>query len=115
MLDPLTSLFKAKFVFKQDRDCAWKVAEQLQYLLLWYLSFWKFETSASFICGQDLGRAWKVAEQLEYGMVGVNDVAITSEVAPFGGIKESGLGREHSKYGMDEFLYIKYVQMAVGH
>lgn len=60
---------------------------------------------------QDLKRAWQVAEQLEYGMVGVNEVAITSEVAPFGGIKESGLGREHSKYGLDEFLYIKYIQV----
>ncbi len=44
-------------------------------------------------------------------MVGVNEVAITSEVAPFGGIKHSGLGREHSKYGLDEFLYIKYIQV----
>jgi succinate-semialdehyde dehydrogenase/glutarate-semialdehyde dehydrogenase len=52
-----------------------------------------------------------VAEALEYGMVGVNEVAITSEVAPFGGIKHSGLGREHSKYGLDEFLNIKYIQV----
>ena len=56
---------------------------------------------------QDLKRSWKVAEELEYGMIGVNEVGITSEVAPFGGIKHSGIGREHSKYGMDEFLYIK--------
>ena len=60
---------------------------------------------------QDLARAWRVAEELEYGMVGINDVAITSEVAPFGGIKQSGLGREQSKYGMDEYLYLKYIQM----
>lgn len=58
---------------------------------------------------QDLKRSWKVAEELEYGMIGVNEVAITSEVAPFGGIKHSGIGREHSKYGIDEFLYIKCV------
>ena len=64
---------------------------------------------------QDLARAWHVAEDLEYGMVGINEVSITSEVAPFGGIKESGLGREHSKYGMDEFLYIKYVQMGIAY
>ncbi len=44
-------------------------------------------------------------------MVGINDVAITSEVAPFGGIKQSGLGREQSKYGLDEHLYLKYIQM----
>lgn len=60
---------------------------------------------------QDLARAWRVAEELEYGMVGINDVAITSEVAPFGGIKQSGLGREQSKYGLDEYLYLKYIQM----
>ena len=59
------------------------------------------------MCFQDLKRSWKVAEELEYGMIGVNEVGITSEVAPFGGIKHSGIGREHSKYGMDEFLYIK--------
>jgi hypothetical protein len=60
---------------------------------------------------QDLKRSWQVAERLEYGMVGVNETAITAEVAPFGGIKHSGLGREHSKYGLDEFLYIKYIQV----
>ena len=59
------------------------------------------------LCLQDLKRSWKVAEELEYGMIGVNEVGITSEVAPFGGIKHSGIGREHSKYGMDEFLYVK--------
>jgi len=64
---------------------------------------------------QDLKRSWQVAERLEYGMVGVNEVAITSEVAPFGGIKHSGLGREHSKYGLDEFLYIKYIQVRCLH
>ena len=63
------------------------------------------------LLAQDLKRSWQVAERLEYGMVGVNEVAITSEVAPFGGIKHSGLGREHSKYGLDEFLYIKYIQV----
>lgn len=60
---------------------------------------------------QDLKRAWQVAEQLEYGMVGVNEVGITSEVAPFGGIKHSGLGREQSHYGLDEFMHIKYIQV----
>lgn len=64
---------------------------------------------------QDLARAWRVAEQLQYGMIGVNEVGITSEVAPFGGIKHSGLGREHGKYGMDEFLEIKYIQMGLGY
>lgn len=64
---------------------------------------------------QDLARAWKVAEALEFGMVGVNEVAFTSEVSPFGGIKQSGLGREESKYGLDEFLVMKTVCMGVGY
>ena len=53
---------------------------------------------------QDLARSWRVAEALDYGMVGLNEVLITDAVAPFGGIKESGLGREQSKYGIGEFL-----------
>ncbi len=48
-------------------------------------------------------------------MIGVNEVGITSEIAPFGGMKQSGLGREHSKYGLDEFMEIKYVQMGIGY
>lgn len=64
---------------------------------------------------QDLARTWRTAEALEYGMIGVNEVAITSEIAPFGGMKQSGLGREHSKYGLDEFMEIKYVQMGIGY
>ncbi len=63
---------------------------------------------ASYIYTRDLGRAWRVSDALEYGMVGVNEVAISNEVAPFGGIKESGFGREGSKYGIDEYLDIKY-------
>jgi len=66
---------------------------------------------ASYFYTRDLGRAWRVAEALEYGMVGVNEGIISTEVAPFGGVKESGLGREGSKYGVDEFLEIKYVCM----
>jgi len=66
---------------------------------------------ASYIFTKDIGRAWRVSEALEYGMVGVNEVAITSEVIPFGGVKESGLGREGSKYGIDDFCEIKYICM----
>lgn len=64
---------------------------------------------AAYFYGRDVGRIWRVAEELEYGIVGVNTGMISTEVAPFGGIKESGLGREGSKYGIDEFLEIKYV------
>jgi succinate-semialdehyde dehydrogenase/glutarate-semialdehyde dehydrogenase len=64
---------------------------------------------ASYFYSRDIGRIWRVAEALEYGMVGVNTGFITTEVAPFGGVKQSGLGREGSKYGIDEYIEIKYV------
>ena len=64
---------------------------------------------AAYFYGRDIGRVWRVAEALETGMVGVNTGIISTEVAPFGGVKESGLGREGSKYGLEEFLEIKYV------
>lgn len=67
---------------------------------------------ASYFYARDLGRIWRVAEALESGMVGVNTGLITTEVAPFGGVKESGLGREGSHHGMEEYLEIKYVMMA---
>jgi succinate-semialdehyde dehydrogenase/glutarate-semialdehyde dehydrogenase len=67
---------------------------------------------ASYFYSRDLGRVWRVAEALESGMVGVNTGLITTEVAPFGGVKESGLGREGSRHGMDEYVEIKYVMMA---
>lgn len=70
---------------------------------------------AAYFYTRDLKRAWHIAERLEYGMIGLNDAAITSEVAPFGGMKQSGLGREQSKYGLDEFLEIKYVSMGLGY
>lgn len=60
---------------------------------------------------RDLGRAWRVSEALEAGMVGINEGIISTEVSPFGGVKESGLGLEGSKYGIDENLEIKYVLM----
>lgn len=63
---------------------------------------------ASYVYTRDLARSWRVSEALEYGMVGINEVAISNEVAPFGGIKESGFGREGSKYGIEEYLDIKY-------
>lgn len=66
---------------------------------------------ASYVYTRDLGRAWRVSEALEYGMVGVNEGIISTEIAPFGGIKESGMGREGSKYGMDDYLELKYVCM----
>ncbi|MBZ8133848.1 NAD-dependent succinate-semialdehyde dehydrogenase [Afifella sp. IM 167] len=64
---------------------------------------------ACYFYTQDLGRTFRVSEALEYGLVGVNEGVITTEVAPFGGMKESGLGREGSKYGIDDYLEIKYV------
>ena len=64
---------------------------------------------ASYFYGRDYARIWRVAEALEYGIVGINTGMISTSVAPFGGIKESGLGREGSKYGMDDFVNIKYM------
>ena len=64
---------------------------------------------AAYFYGRDIGRIWRVAEGLEYGIVGINTGLISTEVAPFGGVKESGIGREGSKYGIDEFLEIKYL------
>lgn len=64
---------------------------------------------ASYFYGRDYARIWRVAEALEYGMVGINTGMISTTVAPFGGIKQSGFGREGSKYGMDDFLVMKYL------
>jgi succinate-semialdehyde dehydrogenase/glutarate-semialdehyde dehydrogenase len=82
--------------FENDED-ALRLANQSQYGL------------ASYFYSRDIGRIWKAAEALEYGIVGVNTGIISNEVAPFGGIKQSGLGREGSAYGMDEYLELKYV------
>ena len=68
---------------------------------------------ASYIYTESLSRAWKVGEALEYGMVGINEGLISTEVAPFGGIKESGSGREGSKYGIEDYLEIKYMCMGI--
>jgi succinate-semialdehyde dehydrogenase/glutarate-semialdehyde dehydrogenase len=66
---------------------------------------------AAYFYTRDIGRVWRVAEGLEYGIVGINEGLISNEMAPFGGMKESGNGREGSKYGMDEYLEIKYLCM----
>lgn len=66
---------------------------------------------AAYFYSRDIGRIWRVSEALEYGMVGINEGIISTEVAPFGGVKESGLGREGSKYGIDEFTELKYLCM----
>ena len=66
---------------------------------------------ASYFYSRDLARVWRVAEALEYGMVGINAGIISTDIAPFGGVKSSGIGREGSKYGIDEYLEIKYLCM----
>jgi succinate-semialdehyde dehydrogenase/glutarate-semialdehyde dehydrogenase len=60
---------------------------------------------------RDVGRVWRVSEGLDFGMVGVNEIALGSDATPFGGMKQSGQGREGSKYGMDDYLEIKYICM----
>ncbi len=64
---------------------------------------------AAYFYSRDIGRCFRVSEALEYGMVGVNTGLMSNEVAPFGGVKSSGLGREGSKYGLDEYLEVKYI------
>jgi succinate-semialdehyde dehydrogenase/glutarate-semialdehyde dehydrogenase len=66
---------------------------------------------ACYFYARDIGRIWRVAEGLEYGIVGINEGIISNEMAPFGGVKESGQGREGSKYGLDDYLEIKYLCM----
>jgi succinate-semialdehyde dehydrogenase/glutarate-semialdehyde dehydrogenase len=67
---------------------------------------------ASYFYTRDLAKSWRVSEQLEYGIVGLNTGIISTEMAPFGGVKESGMGREGSKYGIDDYLEIKYISLA---
>jgi len=64
---------------------------------------------AAYFYGRDVGQIWRVAEALEFGVIGINSGAISTEVAPFGGMKQSGFGREGSKYGIEEFVEIKYI------
>ncbi len=91
---PLAPLFR----FETEMD-AIRLANDTEYGL------------AAYFYGRDIGRIWRVAEALEYGMVGINTGAITTEAAPFGGMKESGIGREGSKYALDEFTELKYLCM----
>jgi succinate-semialdehyde dehydrogenase/glutarate-semialdehyde dehydrogenase len=83
----------------QDEQDAIKLANDTEYGL------------AAYFYARDVGRIMRVATQLEYGMIGINDGLLSTEVAPFGGVKESGIGREGSKYGMEDFLEIKYLSL----
>lgn len=89
---PLAPLFK----FNRDEE-AIQMANDTEFGL------------ASYFYSRDVNRVWKVAEALEYGMVGINTGLISTEVAPFGGMKQSGIGREGSKYGIEEFIEVKYL------
>ncbi len=91
---PVATLFR----FKSEAD-AIRLANDTEYGL------------AAYFYARDLGRVWRVAEALEYGIVGINEGIISTEVAPFGGMKESGIGREGSKYGIEDFLEVKYLAM----
>ena len=74
-------------------------------------SRWPTTPNSAYFYSRDIGRIWRVAEALEYGIVGINEGIISTEIAPFGGMKESGIGREGSKYGIEEFLEVKYLCM----
>jgi succinate-semialdehyde dehydrogenase/glutarate-semialdehyde dehydrogenase len=84
------------FIFKEDHEAV-TLANATPYGL------------AAYFYSRDIGRIWRTAEALEYGMVGINTGRMSSEAAPFGGVKESGIGREGSKYGIDEYLELKYL------
>ena len=89
---PVAPLFK----FTSDEE-AIRIANDTDYGL------------ASYVYTRDMTRIWRISEKLEYGMVGVNEGIISNEAAPFGGVKESGFGREGSKYGLDDYLELKYI------
>src|SRR5437016_4354200 len=91
---PVAPLFR----FKDEKE-AIKLANDTEFGL------------ASYFYGRDVNRVWRVAEALEYGIVGINTGIISTEVAPFGGVKESGMGREGSKYGIEDYLVVKYLCM----
>src|SRR5580765_7061692 len=91
---PVAPLFR----FKDEKE-AIKLANDTEFGL------------ASYFYGRDINRVWRVAEALEYGIVGINTGIISTEVAPFGGVKESGMGREGSKYGIEDYLVVKYLCM----
>ncbi|MGQ0676422.1 MAG: NADP-dependent succinate-semialdehyde dehydrogenase [Rhodospirillales bacterium] len=91
---PLAPVFR----FKDEKDAV-RLANDTEFGL------------AAYFYSRDIGRIWRVAEGVEYGIVGINTGIISTEVAPFGGMKESGLGREGSKYGIDDFVEIKYLCM----
>ena len=66
---------------------------------------------SAYLYSRDVGRIWRVSDALDYGIVGINTGFVSTEVAPFGGMKESGIGREGSRYGIDEWLEMKYLAM----
>jgi succinate-semialdehyde dehydrogenase/glutarate-semialdehyde dehydrogenase len=66
---------------------------------------------SAYFYARDIGRVWRVSEALEFGMIGINEGLISNAAAPFGGVKQSGSGREGSKYGLDDYLEIKYLCM----
>jgi succinate-semialdehyde dehydrogenase/glutarate-semialdehyde dehydrogenase len=86
------------YSFKTEEDLL-KLANDTEYGL------------AAYFYSRDIGRIWRIAEGLESGIVGINVGIISNEIAPFGGIKESGIGREGSKYGIEEFVEVKYLCM----
>jgi succinate-semialdehyde dehydrogenase/glutarate-semialdehyde dehydrogenase len=69
---------------------------------------------ASYVYTRDLARTWRVGEALEYGIVGINTGLVSNAVAPFGGVKEAGLGREGGRYGIEDFLEVKYLCIDIG-
>src|SRR5690606_5764936 len=94
--DPLAPLIR----YGSDED-VFAMADDTEFVL------------AAYFYSRDIGCVWRVAEALEYGMVGINTGILSNEAAPFGGVKQSGVGREGSHYGLDDYMVVKYLCMGL--
>ena len=109
----LTGVRRRRWLWRgRKRSAQWRrssVSRPIPRRLRWRTT--PSSASAAYFYGQDLRRVWRAAEALEYGIVGVNNGLISTEVAPFGGVKSSGVGREGSRYGIDDYLEVKYLAL----
>ena len=96
-----------------DDDCVMIDDDDVDLMLLMMMIGFRFGLAA-YACTSNLARAWRLADSLEAGMIGINEGIISHSIAPFGGMKQSGIGREGGRYGIEEYLETKYVCMGMG-
>jgi succinate-semialdehyde dehydrogenase/glutarate-semialdehyde dehydrogenase len=94
-------------------DCVMIDDDDVDLMLLMMMIGFRFGLAA-YACTSNLARAWRLADSLEAGMIGINEGIISHSIAPFGGMKQSGIGREGGRYGIEEYLETKYVCMGMG-